>query len=116
MLILRCKVHHLGHFGLGDFIREDATHADAFLVDMQHHAGRLIGVHLEKRLQHMDDEFHWRVIVIEQQNFVEAGLLRLWARARGEADARASPASATFVVAFINHGNLHYAKIGQGRG
>ena len=34
MLMLPCKIHHLGHLGLGDLIGENATLPDAVVVDV----------------------------------------------------------------------------------
>ena len=99
VLILLCKIHHLRHFGLGDFIGEDSANADAFLVNMQHHPRGLFGIHLKKCFQHMDDKFHRRVIVVEQQHLILAGLFRFRARAGGKADAGASAAIIIFIIA-----------------
>ena len=66
--VLAGEVHHLIHFGFGDFVREHAAHPDAFLVDVEHHPGCLFQVHLEKPLEHHDHEFHRGVIVVEQQH------------------------------------------------
>ena len=101
MLVLLGKIHHLRHFGLSNFVCEDTTHADALLVDMQHHTRCLFSVHLKKCLQHMNDKFHRGVIVIEQQHFILAGLFRLWARACGKANARTSAAIIIFIVTAI---------------
>ena len=91
MLVLLGEVHHLIDLGLCDFIGEDTAHADTLLVDVQHHPCRLIGIHLEKGLQHMDDKFHRSVVVVEQQHFILAGLLRFGPRARGKAYAGTAP-------------------------
>ena len=34
VLVLACKIHHLRHFGLGDFIGEYAALADTVVMDM----------------------------------------------------------------------------------
>jgi hypothetical protein len=44
---------------------------------MQHDLGGFITVFWKKPLKHMHDEFHRRVVVIQQQHPVEAGLLTL---------------------------------------
>src|SRR3546814_1672981 len=61
-------IYHLVYLGFGDFVTEHATHADALLVDMQHHLRRLFDVHVEETLEHHHDEFHRRVIVVEQRS------------------------------------------------
>lgn len=111
MLVLCSEIHDLGHFGFGHFICEYAAHADAFLVDMQHHAGRLIGIHREESLQHMDYKLHRRVVIVEQQYLILAGLLCFGAGARRKADAGTS-GSTVFVVVIVDHENLHVGKIG----
>src|SRR3546814_13799964 len=63
VLVLPRGVHHLVHLGFCDFIAEHAAHADALLMDMQHHLRRLFDVHVEIALQHHHDEFHRRIIV-----------------------------------------------------
>ena len=120
MLVFLGEIHHLRHFGFGHFIGEDAADTDTLLVDVQHHACGLFGIHLEERFQHMDDEFHRCVIVVEQQHFILAGLFGFWARACGKADAGASAAIIIFIIAAVIgagcyvHGVLkrHAAEIG----
>jgi hypothetical protein len=73
----------------------------------------LIGVDLKKRLEDMDDKFHRRVIIVQQQHFIEAWLLGFWARTRGEAD---TGSAIIFVIIVLRHENLHPPKIGQRRG
>ena len=72
MLVLACKIHHLGDFGLGHLIGVDAADADALVVHVQHDAGRLFPPLVEEALQHVHDELHRRVVVIQQQDLVEA--------------------------------------------
>ena len=116
VLVLRCEIHDLRHFRFGDFIGEDAAYPDTLLMDMEHDACGLIGIHLKESFQHMDDEFHWRIIVIEEQHLIKARLLRLGAGARGEAYTRPTAAATALVVIFVGHHNVHIAEIGQGRG
>lgn len=71
------EIHHLGDFGFGNLKGIDAADAHALLVDMEHDAGGFLGRLRKELLQHMDDEFHGRVVVIQQQHLVEAGLLGL---------------------------------------
>ncbi len=85
MLVLACKVHHLGHLGFGDFERVNPAYAYALLMHMQHDAGRFIPPLIEKPLQDVDDELHRRVIVVEQQNFIKRWLFGFWGRASDDA-------------------------------
>lgn len=110
MLVLLREVHHLRHLCLGNFICEYAAYPDALLMDMQHHACGLIRVHLEKCLQHMDDKFHGRIVIIQQKHLVQVRLLRFGARARCQADTRGA---ASFIVIVLRHIYLHHPKIGQ---
>jgi uncharacterized NAD(P)/FAD-binding protein YdhS len=110
MLVFAGEIHHLGDFGFGDFIAEYTADPDALLMDMQHYARCLFGIHLEKRLQHMHDEFHRGVIVVQQQHFILAGLFGFGARARGKAN---TGTTAICVFVIICHENLHSGKIGH---
>src|SRR5690606_5573499 len=55
MLVLPGEVHHLVDLGFGHFVRKHAAHADAALVDVEHHPGRLLEVHAEEALKAHDD-------------------------------------------------------------
>src|SRR5581483_1089557 len=69
------------HFRLGHFPRVDARETASFAVHLHHAAVRLGRRFLEERLQHLDDEVHRRVVVVEQDHAVERRLLRLAANA-----------------------------------
>src|ERR1700733_12988940 len=77
MLMLACEIHDLRHFCLSDFVGENAANADAAAMDMEHNASRLFAVLVEEPLEDVDNELHRRVIVVQHQNFVHRGLLRL---------------------------------------
>jgi len=72
------EVHDLGHFGFGDFIGEDAANSHTAAMDMQHDIGGFLTVFIEEAFQNMDDEFHRRVIIVQQQNLVHIRFARLW--------------------------------------
>tara|TARA_B100001179_G_scaffold179239_1_gene134580 strand:+ start:246 stop:716 length:471 start_codon:yes stop_codon:yes gene_type:complete len=80
VLILTSEVHHLVHLGFGKLVWENSAHADALLMDVEHHPRGLFHIHSEKPFEHDDNELHWSVIVIQQQDFVLAWLL--WFRTR----------------------------------
>jgi len=65
------KVHHLGHFGLCYFVRIDAAFADAVVMDMQHNSCGGFVILAEESFQHVHDEFHRRVIVVENEHAVQ---------------------------------------------
>ena len=112
MLVRLGEIHHLSDFRFGHFIAENATNADAFLVDMQHHARCVLHAHPEKALKAQDDEFHRRVIVIQYQNLVRRWLFGARARSRGDAYT-----CATIVVpSFISSDYLHEFTIWQAGG
>ena len=71
------KVHNLRHFRFCDLVRINAAFADSVVMDMQHDARRGLPILVEKSFQHMNDEIHRRVIVVEQQDAVETRLLGL---------------------------------------
>src|SRR5262245_49208890 len=77
MLVFACKVHHLRHLVLGDLVRINATFADSVVMDVQHDAGRRLAVLVEEPFQHVHDELHRRVVIIEQKHPVEARPLGL---------------------------------------
>ena len=70
MFVLPCVIHYLGGLRLGDLVAEDAAHAHTTLVHIQHDGRRLTAGHAEETLQHIHDEFHWRVIIIEHDDLV----------------------------------------------
>src|SRR6202011_2302326 len=56
------------HFGFGDFERIHSRHAHPILMHPQHYFGRF-GVRLMKNgFEQFDDELHWSVIIIEQDD------------------------------------------------
>ena len=71
------KIHHLRHFGLGDLVSEDAALTDPMLVNVQHDLGRGFHVLLEKSFDDMNDEFHRRVVVVQDQHPIQARPLGL---------------------------------------
>ena len=80
MLVLAREVHHLRNLRLGHLVGKDAADADALVVHMKHDARGIFATLVEETLQHMHDKFHRRVVVVQKQHLVEAGLLGLRAR------------------------------------
>src|SRR5262245_45156149 len=72
MLMLAGEVHDLSDLGFRNFICVDAALPDTVLVHMQHDPGRLLAAFLEEALEHVDDELHRRVVVVEQEHPVQA--------------------------------------------
>ena len=77
MLVLACKIHHLRHLGLGDLIGEHAALPDPVMMDVEHDLGRGFDVLLEELLQHVNDELHRRVVVVQDQDAIEVRALGL---------------------------------------
>jgi len=62
---------------LGDVLREHGDHADAALMRGDHHPIRLILIHAELRLEHSDHKFPGRIVVVQQDDLVQARSFRL---------------------------------------
>ena len=77
MLVFAGEVRHLHHLGFGHFVGIDAAFANTMLMHMHHDSLRRLMVLVEEPLQHVDDEFHRCVVVIQQQHAVEAWALGL---------------------------------------
>lgn len=65
MLALPCKIHYLGYFGFRDFIGVHTTDTDASAMNVEHNARCFFSVFAEEALKDVDDELHWRVIVVQ---------------------------------------------------
>ena len=72
MLVFPRKVHHLRDLRLGHLVRENATFPDAVMMHVQHDSRGGLAVLVEELLEHVNDELHRRVVVIQQKNAVEA--------------------------------------------
>lgn len=97
-----CEFNDLGDFCFRHLEGEDAANTHAVAMDMQHHFNRILAAFGEEFLQNMDDEFHRRVIVVEQKHFVEGRLLGLGARA-GDDTGAGIVAFAVIAVTVIAH-------------
>ena len=81
------EFNDLGDFCFRHLKCEDAANAHAVAMDMQHHLDGILAALGEEFFQDVDDEFHRRVVVVEQKHLVEAGLLGLGARFGDDAGA-----------------------------
>jgi hypothetical protein len=77
MLVFACKVHHLRHFCFRHLVRVNSALANSVVVDMQHDPGSGFAILVEKALKDVNDEFHWRVVVVEEQDTVQVWPLGL---------------------------------------
>src|SRR5207248_3712545 len=75
VLVLTPTIHHLRHFRLGDLIGEYAALPDSVMMNVEHDLGGGLGVLLEEFFQHMNDELHRCVVVVQNQHPIEVGPL-----------------------------------------
>jgi len=97
-----CEFNDLGDFCFRHLERKNAANAHAVTMDMQHYLDRILAALGEEFFQDMDDEFHRRVIVVEQKHLVERRLLSLGARA-GDDTGAGIVALAIIAVTMIAH-------------
>ena len=64
MAMLASHVHDLRHLGLRDLVGIDAANAHAFVMHMQHDAGRVFPAFVEEPLQDENDELHRSIVVV----------------------------------------------------
>ncbi len=73
MFVLSGKRNDLCHLGFSKVFRVDAAHGRTFRMYFEHDLGRAFMVHAKNCLQHLNDEFHRRVIIVEQYHLVQPG-------------------------------------------
>ena len=115
--MLACKIHHLRHFCLGDFVGENAALPDAVMMNVQHDLGRGLDILLEEFLEHVNDELHRSVVVVQNQHAIEVGPLRLRLDLGDDGGRRtAGSASAVLIVGHARRicGNRRGVRIGAG--
>ncbi len=74
--MLAGKIHDLRHFGFGNFVCKNATLPDPMMMHMQHDLRCCFNILLEEFFQHVDDEFHWRIIIVQNENAIKIWTLR----------------------------------------
>src|SRR5690348_2746798 len=94
---------HLRYLTFCDFAAEHATNALAAGVDVEHHLGRALAGHVEKRLEHRHHEFHRGVVIVEQHDLVERRSCGF--RATGLYDGALLAFGLVLVGFFGSHGN-----------
>jgi hypothetical protein len=95
MLMFAGKVHNLRHFSFRHLVRIDPALPDSVVVDVQHDSCGSLAILVEKALKDMNDEFHRRVVIVQQQYAVKVWPLGL---GFGLGDNR-SPRTALFALA-----------------
>ena len=96
MLVSAGEIHDLAHFGLGNFVAEDANNRDALFVDGQHDLERFCVGHAKETLEHVHHKLHRGVVVVQKQHFVQRRALGLGARLYQQR-------RITVVVRFVRH-------------
>ena len=91
------QLDHLGNLGFRPFEGLNPADTHTMTMDMQHDLNGLLPRLGEEPLQNVDDELHRRVVVIEEQHFVERGFLGL-GPGFGD-DARADAAAVAIITA-----------------
>ena len=79
VLMLPGEIHDLVDLGLRDLVRKHTAHANAAMMNVQHDPHCILVALAEELLQHVNDEFHRRVIVVQHQDLVHRRLFRLGA-------------------------------------
>ena len=75
MLVPTGKLIHLYHFGLGDLVSVDPTHASTTSMDVQHDLRSLLPAKAEKAFQNSHHKLHGSVVIVEQNHLVQRRLL-----------------------------------------
>ena len=60
-------INDLGHFCFRHLVGEHPADPHAVLMYVKHYASRVFARLIEELLKHIDDEFHRRVVVIQEQ-------------------------------------------------
>ena len=75
--MLASKIHNLRDLGLGNLVGEYAALTYSMVMDVEHDLGRGFDILLEELLKDVNDEFHGRVIVVQDQDAIEIRTLGL---------------------------------------
>lgn len=69
VLLLACKVEHLADLGACNVVRIQTAHPNPVIMDFKHDPFGSRVVLVEYALQHVNDERHGRVVIVQQQHF-----------------------------------------------
>jgi hypothetical protein len=64
------EVHDLRHFGLCHLVCIDTALANSMMMHMQHNSCGGFVVFAEESLQHVNNELHGRVVIVEDENAI----------------------------------------------
>ena len=79
------EFNHLGDFCFRHLEGEYAANTHAVAMDMKHDLDGLFPPLVEESLENVNDKLHRRVVVVQDENLVEAGLLGLGTCLRDDA-------------------------------
>ena len=97
------KFNDLRHFSLGNLECENSANTHTVPVDMQHDLDRVLAVLVEESLENVNNKLHRRVVVVEDEDLVEAGFLGLRARFCDQTGPGSVTAVAHSTVARVSH-------------
>jgi hypothetical protein len=93
MLMTARQFDYLRHLSLRDFKSINATNPDSMPVNVKHDLDCLFMRFTKETFQNVNDEFHWCVIVVEDENAIERGLFGFGPGLGDDAGSRAAVAS-----------------------
>jgi hypothetical protein len=77
MLVLARVSNNLFNLGRGDVLGVDPANPHSLAMDLKHDLCGLFPTQREERLQNGDNELHWSVIVVEENDFEKGRGLEL---------------------------------------
>lgn len=104
------EFNDLGNFCFRHLIGEHAADTHTMTMDMQHDLYGFIAILVEEPFQDQNNKLHRRVIVIQQQNLVEARLLGFGAGFRDDTGTGIAPIITITIVgvAFVAHASIDF--------
>lgn len=106
--MLAGEVHDLRNFRLRHLVSVDPANTDPFLMDVHHDPIGFLMWFVEEPLKDVNDEFHRRVIVVEQEHLVEARPFRFWL---GFCNNTATQVSIIAVIVLFGHQHLEHGSV-----
>ena len=97
------KFNDLGDFCFRHFLGENAADTHTVTMDMEHDLDRVVPRLVEEPLQNMNDELHRSVVVVQDQDLVEARPLGFRASFRHHADVGAVALARPAVIVLVAH-------------
>ena len=95
------EIHDLIDLRLRNLVCEYTAYADTAPMNMQHDSVCFLCTLTKKPFKDMNDELHWRVIVVQKEHFVHRRLLCSGFGPDGNPGARAVPVILIIVAHFV---------------